>query len=165
MRTKGLIISKIINNIIIMFKKISKYVAGVLLAFSPAVAFAEGKTLKTLIDLVVSYLNMILVLLMGVGIVIFVFYVVKYFVMPNADRTEAGKYVMYSVIGFFIILSFWGIVNILQNTFGLKNETYRPAGWASFVNLFPGNSGGGNGGDDSPDCGNGGIAHFTDDCN
>ncbi len=104
----------------------------------PAITMAAGPTLASLIDLIIYYLNTFLVLMMGVAVVVFVYYVIKYFILPNSDRSEAGSYVLYSVIGFFVILSFWGIVNVLQNTFGLKNDRNRPASWASFSNLFPG---------------------------
>lgn len=112
----------------------------------PLISFAAGKTLADIIDLIIYYLNIILVLFMGVAVVIFVYYVIKYFILPNADRSEAGSYVLYSVIGFFVILSFWGLVNVLQNTFGLQNENNKPSSWASFSNLFPGGSTGGGGG-------------------
>lgn len=123
----------------------SGVVASILL---PLVAYAQvtgnvrctgsGKTLCTLIDTIISYANMILVLMMGVAIVFFVFYIIKYYIKADADRKEGGKYVMYSLIGFFVILSFWGLVNILQNTFGLQNDTNRPTGWQSFTQIFPG---------------------------
>jgi hypothetical protein len=116
---------------------------GIAALIFPAVAFAAtSKTLRDIIAQITDYLNDILFLLMGVAIVLFVFYVIKYFFRPDANRAEAGQYVLYAVIGFFVILSFWGIVNILQNTFGLQNENNRPASWQSFSNLFPG--GGGN---------------------
>ncbi len=122
---------------IIMIKKTSFITA--LSFLMPVIALAQTKdNLGTLITKVIGYANQILFLMMGVAIVMFVFYVIKYFIKADANRVDGGKYVMYSVIGFFVILSFWGIVNILQNTFGLKNDTNRPAGWESFMNIFPG---------------------------
>jgi hypothetical protein len=113
---------------------------------APFVVFAKGPTLFDIITLIIKYLNVALVLFMGAAVVIFVYHVIKYFILPNADRSEAGSYVLYSVIGFFVILSFWGLVNVLQNTFGLQNENHKPSSWASFSNLFPGggSSSGGN---------------------
>jgi glucan phosphoethanolaminetransferase (alkaline phosphatase superfamily) len=125
-----------------MNKKIAFSIAGTLWVL-PVVAFAETKTLLTIIQQITTYFNYILVLLMGFAIVMFVWYVIKYFILSNEDHKEAGMYVMYSVIGFFVILSMWGIVNILQNTFGLQNENNRPATWNSFTNLFPGGNNGG----------------------
>lgn len=97
---------------------------------------SSGKMdLASLITKITSYMNMILGLLMGFAILAFVYFVIKYFILPNEDRKQAGSYVMYSVIGFFIILSFWGLVNIVQNTFGLQNESHDS--WSSIQNLFP----------------------------
>lgn len=96
-----------------------------------------GPNLCTIINLIVGYLSQILFLLMAVAVVMFVWNVIKYFIRPDADRKEAGNYVMYSVIGFFVIMSLWGLVNILGNTFGLGNENNQPQSWQSFSNIFP----------------------------
>lgn len=85
---------------------------------------------------IVGILNTVLILFMAVAVVMFVFYVIKYYMRPDSDRKEAGSYVMWSVIGFFIIFSFWGIVNILQNTFGLGNSNTNTT-WSSVTNIFP----------------------------
>lgn len=106
-----------------------------LVAFAQASVPPSGKNLTWLIGLITYYLNLALGLMMGVALVMFVFYVIKYFIMPNEDRKEAGSYVMYSLIGFFVILSFWGLVNIVQNTFGLQNE--RNSNWSQIYSIFP----------------------------
>ncbi len=119
-------------------KKTFVYITSLALLLAPMVTLAAtSKKLSDIIDLITTYLNQVLLLLMGVAIVMFVFYVIKYFFRPDADRKEAGTYVMYAVIGFFIILSFWGIVNILQNTFGLQNSSNKPNSWREFTNIFP----------------------------
>jgi uncharacterized membrane protein YuzA (DUF378 family) len=98
---------------------------------------SNSLTLCSVIDKVVGYLNQILFLLIGLAVVVFVYYVFKYFIQPNEDRKQAGQYVMYSVIGFFVILSMWGLVNILQNTFGLGNSGYGATSWSQIQNIFP----------------------------
>ena len=123
-----------------MIKKIiciSTLISGII----PLCALAaSGDTLATLIDLIISYLNKGLVLLMGVAVVIFVWNVVKYFVLSTEDHKAAAPYVLWSVVGFFVILSFWGLVNVLENTFGLQNSNNTPTSWSQFSNLFPGGS-------------------------
>jgi len=117
--------------------KYYKYIASIIATFVPVIAFAAIRgNLNDLVKVIIYYLNSGLVLMMAFAVVMFTFYVVKYYVMPNEDRTEGNTYVMYSIIGFFVILSFWGLVNILQNSFGLGNQT--PGNWASFTNIFPG---------------------------
>jgi cellulose synthase/poly-beta-1,6-N-acetylglucosamine synthase-like glycosyltransferase len=132
-----------------MIKKTLFYVSGVALAVLPSVAFAQlstRTTKPTLYDLIwyiISYANVILVLMIGVAVVVFVFYVIKYFIIADADRKEGGKYVMYSLIGFFVVLSFWGLVNILLNTFGFNNTNSKPGAWSAYTDIFPTSSSGG----------------------
>ena len=125
-----------------MNKSYIKYLLTIGFISMPVIAFAAtSQTLKDLVRTIISYLNVGLVLMMAFAIVMFTFYVIKYFVLPNENRSEAGQYVMYSVIGFFVIISFWGLVNIVQNTFGLSNTSNTsntPGSWASFSNIFPG---------------------------
>ena len=106
----------------------------------PALPTSPGsgqQTLASVIALIIAYLNDILFLLMAFSIVMFVWYIIKYFMRAEANRKEAGTYVLYSVLGFFIILSVWGIVAILTNTFGLGNGNTNYQSWASFTNIFP----------------------------
>lgn len=116
---------------------------------NPVLAFAQtgGANLSSLISLIMYYLNLVLYLIMAIAVVLFVFYVVKYFMADSGEkRREGGLYIMYAVIGFFVVLSFWGIVNIVQNTFGLGNDRTAPRSWSSFGNLFPRSSGSSYGG-------------------
>ena len=101
----------------------------------PLTAFAADKKLSDIINTIVSYLGDILFLLMALAVVIFVWYVIKYFIMPNESRKEAGQYVMYSLIGFFVILSMWGIVSVISNTLDIGGAG--PQTWDNFRNIFP----------------------------
>lgn len=137
-----------------MTKKHFKYTLSVLIATTPLLAFAASSgTLKTLISSIIDYLNWALVLMMALAIVYFTWNVIKYYIMTNENRTEGNTYVMYSIIGFFVILSFWGLVNILQNSFGLSNQGNTPGSWASFSNIFPGGSSSGGSGSGGADQG------------
>lgn len=91
----------------------------------PIIASASVNNLRELIDLIILYFNYGIFLIMGLATVMFVFNVFKYFIYSGDDagaKKEAGLYVMYSLIGFFVILSFWGLVNILMNTFSLNSN-------------------------------------------
>ncbi len=93
------------------------------------------KDLNYIIDLAASYMNKFLLLLMGFAVLMFVWNVVMYFIRPSeGDRAEGSKYIMWSLIGFFVILSMWGLVNVLTGTFNLDNK---PASWGQYFNIFP----------------------------
>mgnify|MGYP003408869047 FL=1 len=102
-------------------KKNNFKIALSVLALSPVVTFAAGKTLKDIADLIVEYLNIGLALIIGLAVVTFVWNVYLYF-FTEKDKKDAAKYVMYSVIGFFVILSFWGIVAVVRNSLNLDDS-------------------------------------------
>jgi hypothetical protein len=99
---------------------------------APGIIFAQGPTLKDLAQLVAEYLNIGLSLIIGLAVVVFVWNVFIYF-FTEKDKTEAGKYVLFSVVGFFVILSFWGIVAIFINT--LRLDSRQPSSVPSFLNF------------------------------
>ncbi|MFA6315557.1 MAG: hypothetical protein WC648_04295 [Candidatus Paceibacterota bacterium] len=101
----------------------------------PLVTHAANQTLEDLINAAIKYLNLALALLMGFAVVMFVFYIIKYFILPHDKRSEAGQYLLWSIIGFFIILSLWGLVNILIGTFDLGQNN--PNAWGDIKDLFP----------------------------
>ena len=122
------------NNIV---KKYTYIIPGLALLI-PLTAFAQNnKTLKDVIAIVAGYFNVALGLLMGLAVIMFVWYIINYFIKADANRAEAGQYLMWSLIGFFVILSLWGLVNILINTFDLG--TGNPSTWTGLKNLFPTN--------------------------
>ena len=75
---------------------------------------------QQLISCVIStILNPLVVLLVGVAILVLTWGIVKY-IASGADATkrkEGGELVAYGVFGIFIMLSIWGLVGLLTNTF------------------------------------------------
>lgn len=102
-------------------KKYTAYILSALLIASPLVTFAAGKTLRDIIIIIMGYLSVFIYLIIGLAVVTFVWNVYRYF-FTEKDKKEAGMYVLYSTIGFFVILSFWGLVAILTNSFKLDNN-------------------------------------------
>jgi len=124
-----------------MSKKTLYATSAIIAVLAPAVVFAQtNQTLSDVIVLVVRYLNQFMYLLMAVAVVLFVFYVIKYFVVGSEggeSRKEGGKYVLWSIVGFFVILSVWGLVNILTNTFNTGGSYSSSPTWSSLGNIFP----------------------------
>lgn len=92
---------------------------------SPLITFAEPKDLQYVIDIALFYFKYGIYLIMGLAVVMFVWNIFKYFIKGGdnvGDKKDAGLYVMWSVIGFFVILSMWGLVKIVTNTFNLDSN-------------------------------------------
>ena len=81
------------------------------------------QSLCTLVYEAIGYFNQAIYLIIALAVVTFIWNVYKYFIVADPEnRGEASKYVMFSVIGLFVILSFWGLVNIVSNTLNLDTN-------------------------------------------
>lgn len=71
-------------------------------------------------DLIIWGVNSIFVpILFAVAFLVFLWGVYKYFILGAADdksRTEGRQWVLWGLIGFVVISSVWGLVNIVQST-------------------------------------------------
>lgn len=72
--------------------------------------------------------NALLPLLITLSIIIFIVGVIKY--IANADeaakRQEGSRYMLYGIIALFVMISIWGLVGIIQGTFGLGTSILIP---------------------------------------
>ncbi len=116
------------NNISKISASIGLFTAMFLL---PIVTFAqnnvyginpEKKTLQSIVNIVVEYFKVGVYFIIGLAFITFVWNVYRYFFMETEKRKEAGMYVLFSTIGFFVILSIWGLVALLTNTFNLEKS-------------------------------------------
>lgn len=71
-------------------------------------------------DAIVSAVNDILVpVLMAIAFIVFLWGVYKYFIYGadnDTERETGRKFTLWGVIGFVVILSIWGLVNIVKTT-------------------------------------------------
>ena len=103
-----------------------KYLLSVPLFLIPAVTFAAAGdgSLQGLISGIGGFINEVLIpFTLGVAFLIFIINAVRFFVI-GGDNTEsqenAKSLALYGVGAFVLILSLWGLVNLLSNGFGLN---------------------------------------------
>lgn len=74
-------------------------------------------------DGIVDAINTYIVpLIFTIALIVFLFGVARKYVFSHGDPTkvaEGHKLIMWGIIGFVVMLSVWGLVNILQEIFGL----------------------------------------------
>ncbi len=98
------------------------------MSFAPALTFALitdrciGLTgIGKFICQLQQILNSVIPLLIALGLVYFIWGVVRYVIADGEEAKEKGKDIMlYGVIGFAVIAGLWGLVNILVQTFDLN---------------------------------------------
>ena len=70
----------------------------------------------------IDILNLTVQVLIAAAVVLFLFGVVKYIASGEDEtkRKEAKSYIVYGIIGLFVMVSVWGLVGILTGTFGVN---------------------------------------------
>lgn len=60
--------------------------------------------------------------LITLATVAFIWGVIQYFLSPNNEekRKKGKSFVIWGLIGLFVIISVWGLVGLLSDTFGVK---------------------------------------------
>jgi len=67
-------------------------------------------------------LRPIVPLLIGLAVVVFIYGVFNT-VLSEGDKKEQGKeYMIWGIVGIFVMVSVWGLVNIVKDTFDLPEN-------------------------------------------
>lgn len=61
-------------------------------------------------------------LLFAVAILVFIWGVVQFIAHADNEekRTQGRNFMVYGIISLFVMVTIWGLVNVLSNTFGVK---------------------------------------------
>ncbi len=88
--------------------------------FLPLIARAE--TFADLTNDLVDFVNKSVVpLIYAIAFLMFVIGIVRFFFLGGDEGREKGKaFMIWGVIGFVVMFSVWGIVNLLLTTFGAR---------------------------------------------
>lgn len=73
-------------------------------------------------------LNTIMPLLIAIAAVWFIWGVITYVISGDEDKKKTARgHIIQGLIGLFIILSFWGIVALINNTLGINPVSINPS--------------------------------------
>ncbi len=100
-----------------------KKIASSIVAFSvPALAFAQGADAFSILTVLKLFADRLIPLLITAALLFFIYGVVKYMIAGDPDQKDkAKKIVVNGIVGLFVILSVWGLVGVIQRTFGVGN--------------------------------------------
>lgn len=102
-------------------KKYYKYLIGSAAWLLPMLVLAAGEQLKTLLGNINSAINLIIPFLLGLAGLVFIWGVFQFITSAgDEEKRKSGRdFIIYGLVGFVIMVGFWGLVNILINVFGL----------------------------------------------
>lgn len=91
---------------------------------APFLAFAQG-SVKTLLEKVVDQISILPGLIIGLTIIYFLWNVFEYIQAGGDPKKSADvvKMITYSLIAIFVMVSVWGLVRVIGNTFGIREGT------------------------------------------
>lgn len=107
-----------------------KKILALLASFSPFALLAANesaapvaRTVDGLLNWVIYIAGRALPLLILAALVLFLYGIVKRFFWGKdaADRNEAGKFILWGIVALFVMVSVWGLVNVLRGSFNLDN--------------------------------------------
>jgi hypothetical protein len=104
--------------------------AAIALVFLPGVANAQSGIggVFHLLNQANDLINRLIPFIIALTVLIFLWGVFK-FVIAGADgdaRKEAQGYMIWGIIALFVMVSVWGLVNILVRTFNLESSSVPP---------------------------------------
>jgi len=81
----------------------------------------SAQSLQDIITTFRSAVDVLIPLLMGLCVAVFLWGLVKYMwsAGDSGKQTEAKGYIIYGLIGIFVLVAFWGIVSFIALTFGI----------------------------------------------
>jgi hypothetical protein len=79
--------------------------------------------------MIIGLINTVLVpVLLAIAFIVFIYGVASKYIFSHGDEgkvSEGHKLILWGLIGFFVIISVWGLVNIVVDTFGLAGQSNR----------------------------------------
>lgn len=89
---------------------------------------------------IIYLINTVLVpLIFAIAFIVFLYGVFKKYIWSHGDSTaveEGHKLILWGLIGFVVMISLWGLVNVISNSFGLAGFN-APRTPVSYPVLFP----------------------------
>ena len=93
-------------------------------AITSAAVFVPINSLNDVITVFTNLLNLAFPVIVGLAVIFFIWSVFKYITSAGdpESRSTATGHIIAGIIGIFVIVSVWGLVNVLRNTLNLNGS-------------------------------------------
>ena len=102
------------------FVVLAQTTGGAVAKCAPGAAIVD---IQTFLCKIGDILNAVLPILIALGVVYFVWGVVTFVISDDEEaKTKGRDRIVMGIIGLAVIIGVWGLVAIVRNTFGLRND-------------------------------------------
>jgi len=111
-----------------LIRKIVLYATPAMVLALPYVVLAQASDVRNtgigrLINLVGTAIRDIIPIIIGLAVLVFLWGVLKYVIAKDEDsQKEARNVMLWGIIAIFVMVSVWGLVNVLSSTLQLNNN-------------------------------------------
>ena len=103
-----------------------KLLASLSVGLVPALLFAQSdfSSVDSALETVQGFIADLIPFAIGIAVLVFIWGLIKY-VTAGGDgdkQTEARNTIIWGIIIIFVMVSVWGLVNVLSTTFNLDND-------------------------------------------
>lgn len=110
--------SKIIKGFGVLSLIVAPFIS---LAAAPDGVAVGGPTVFNLLGTITAIMNVVIPILITLAVLYTIWGVIKYATAKESDDQAEGRRVIISgIIGLFVIVSIWGLVAVLNSTFGIN---------------------------------------------
>ncbi len=102
--------------------KLSRILTAGAMSALPVLAFAQGRNIQSIFDLVLDLINRYIIpIIIGLAVVWFLWGVAQYVMAAgDEDKKKTGRdHMIYGIIALFVMVAVWGLVNVLGGTLNL----------------------------------------------
>jgi len=97
-----------------------------IMGFAPVIALATDTTAGDIMFTIGNLLGYVTPILVTVAVIYFIWTVIKYTLTKDeAQKKKAKDNIIPALVGLFLIVSFWGILSVVSNTFNVGPEQLR----------------------------------------
>ncbi|MCF7831852.1 MAG: pilin [Candidatus Pacebacteria bacterium] len=93
-------------------------------AFLPVFVFAQQpQTVNTLLQTIQGIFNVLVPVLVALATIIVIVQAIRFAMSEGEDKVHNKESMIKAIIALFILVSIWGLVAVLNNTFGIQQGT------------------------------------------
>ena len=107
-----------------MKKQLTRTASVLALTTAPFTVFAAATSFDALVTQLLNYIKLLVPFIIALAMLVFLWGIFKLVFAGGSDKdvTEGTKFMTWGIVSLFVMVSVWGLVNVLVRSFRLDNS-------------------------------------------